>query len=195
MRELLTLLNADALAQLADAALHAPAGGCLVQIGVYKGGAAQRALYPVAISRALPLHLFDTFAGHPAAPSACDHATAHPAGRFGDVTLADLAALCAAMPDAVVHVGDVGTLTMPTEVAARGISLAHIDVDTYAATRAAVAACAPHMHPSAVWVFDDYGHDDCPGATAAVDEVFGPQPGRLPGAVRRILAHPSILSA
>jgi O-methyltransferase len=166
----ISLISPDNLATLLAYAAATPPGD-FVELGVYRGGSA-RELYRVAEAQGRTLFLYDTFTGHPA-PSEHDD-PAHPAGRFADC--ADPAALAREMPNARITVARFGILS---DVPAR-IAFAHVDVDLYPSTRAAIVALTPSMVRGGIMYFDDYGVPDCPGATKAADELLGDTLERLP---------------
>lgn len=55
-------------------------------------------------------------------------------------------------------------------------SLAHFDCDLYKPTRAALEAIWPRLSRGGVIIFDEYGIQDWPGETQAVDEFFADKP-------------------
>lgn len=158
-----SLIRPDALNELMETARAAPAGD-FVEVGVYKGGSAI-VLYDVAQAQGRRLFLFDTFYGIPVRDAKRD---AHNVGDFRDTSVA---AVRAAMPEALVYEG-VFPYTLPDDVGP--VAFAHIDVDQYASTLLTCQALASRMAPGGVMVFDDY--DVLAGARLAVDEVF---PGRV----------------
>lgn len=48
-----------------------------------------------------------------------------------------------------------------------------IDMDHYLPTKFACEFFKERMEPGGIIEFDDYHHVECPGATKAIDEVFG----------------------
>lgn len=134
--------------------------GCLVEVGVYKGGSAWH-LAKIAAIQNRTLHLFDTFSGIPFS----DEVDNHHEGDFADTSLV---AVRAAIPDAVFHVGEFPA-TLPDDLV--GIAFVHVDCDQYRSTQDAIACLFPRIVVRGVMLFDDY---DCTrGATLAVQEAFG----------------------
>ena len=158
-----TLLGPDSLATLLTLANGTPAipPAAFAEVGVYRGGVAWH-LAVLARQRGVPLHLFDTFTGIPEqdAPD-----TKHGIGEFGDTSFA---AVKAAVPDAVFHVG-VFPATLPPDLGP--LAFVHVDCDQYAATRSAIRLLYPLLIPRGVMLFDDY--DSVPGARLAADEMLG----------------------
>ena len=65
------------------------------------------------------------------------------------------------------------------EVAKREFCFVHIDVDLYQPTSDSLSFFYPRMVCGGVILFDDYGFIDCPGATAAVDELMRDKPEKI----------------
>ena len=59
------------------------------------------------------------------------------------------------------------------------VALAYFDLDLYEPTRDCLAAIWPHVTKGSVIAFDELGHPDYPGETAALREVLGTQACRL----------------
>ena len=154
-----TLLSPGALDDLAELAASSPAGGCFVEVGVYKGGSAQR-LAEVAAAQGRALYLFDTFKGIPV-QGPHDH---HQVGDFGD---ADAQAIRAAIPGAVVVEGVFPESIVPMPP----VAFTHIDCDQYASIAGAIMNLQALLMPSGVMLFDDYGCLE--GATRAVHDLIG----------------------
>jgi O-methyltransferase len=155
-----TMLTLDKLAALRDALLlTAGLPGDLAELGVCRGGAAKLIGHLQPDAR---LHLFDTFAGIPED----DSRGPLTAGTFAGDSPAEVAAFLS-NPRAVLHVGKFPA-TAPAELELR---FAHIDMDIYQSTRAAIACLAPRLVPGGVLLFDDYGWHDCPGVAQAVHEA------------------------
>lgn len=160
------------------AARRVPAGA-FAELGVYKGGSALM-LHLADPSR--PLHLFDTFAGHPPLwDYRHDRPGSHQPGTLGDtdaeVVRARLAAAGAQVelwvgtfPESLQRpelVGDVAYgRTLPP------LALVHVDVDLWASARAALLVFGRHLVRGGQLVLDDYGTDECPGVVQALDEYL-----------------------
>jgi O-methyltransferase len=138
--------------------------GDYAECGVWRGFMAEK------ISKGMnggKLWLFDSFKGH-AAPGEFDDAAKHPEGRYSDTSMAEVLAL---VPKAIVIPGYIPE----TFGAINGerFRFVHIDLDHYLPTKAACEFFKSRMVPRGIIRFDDYKFDECPGATKAVDEVFG----------------------
>lgn len=153
-----SLLDAQRMALLWKEATSVPPGD-FAEVGVYKGGSAMllRAAGPDRV-----LHLFDTFAGHPAqqVPGLDD---GHWAGRFNDTSAE---AVGERVGDCELYVGPF-PVTLP-DAWARKLALVHIDVDLYHSTRDALYWLVTMIVPGGVCICDDYG--TVPGAKQAVEE-------------------------
>lgn len=139
--------------------------GDAIEIGVYKGDSAR------VIRGYLPaerhLTLIDTFSGHSSFTEGKDDKE-HFIGRYNDN---DLEAIQALFKDSKTSIG-IGDICSATKVILGGpYCFAHIDVDNYEPTKAAINFVLPRMSPGGIIRFDDYGIV-C-GATAAVDELIG----------------------
>lgn len=136
--------------------------GCIVELGVYKGGSA-RYLAEIARGQGRKLYLYDTFAGIPVRDPIDTH-------RIGDFADTSMQAVAEAVPDAVLVPGVFpdSLIEMPP------IAFCHVDADQYQSVKAACERLGPLMAKGGVMVFDDYGQ--LAGATRAVDECF---PGRI----------------
>jgi O-methyltransferase len=147
---------------------HRP--GHVLEIGVYRGGSLSRLAEVVAEMcpeyRAIGI---DTFSGHPYS----DGHPVHPQGKYHDVDLRELARQLAQQPQGrlvELHSGRVEDILH--SLALKDVAFAHVDCDLYLPVR----YCAEHlpaiMKAGGTIYFDDYGHEHCPGATRAVDDVF-----------------------
>jgi hypothetical protein len=169
---LASLIDSHDLDVLCDLAAASPQG-CIIELGVYQGGSAQR-LYDVCEKQGRTLHLFDTFAGHPIV-TAHDTPTHHQ-GRYSDAITPD--ALQALLPNAVLHVGTFPD-TLPPDLS--DIALVHSDADLYAPTKAVCTLLPPRMVQGGMLYFDDYGRTECPGVERAITETFGAHAARVLG--------------
>lgn len=136
----------------------------IAEVGVWKGdGARQMAVHwPDA-----RLWLFDSFEGH-AEPCEFDDAKAHPRGRYADTSVEEIRRR---YPNAFIQRGYLPTVLniVHDEI----FRFVRIDVDHYWPTRWAAEFFKDRMEPGGIIEFDDYRHGECPGATKAIDEVFG----------------------
>jgi len=136
--------------------------GDAVEIGVHRGETAK------LICQLLPdstVYLFDTFYGMPREmiTVGVDY---HREKDFGDTSLKDVADYLKPEANATIVPG---TFPQSAEVSPR-IRFAHIDVDLYLSTIAALKWCWPLLVPGGVILNDDYGCGSCRGAKKAVDE-------------------------
>lgn len=162
-----TLVSREKCEVLWREAQAAPPGD-FVELGVYKGGSAMvlRAAAP-----ARWLHVFDTFTGHPPARSPLDSPRHHEVGRFGDTSRSEV----------LGRLGGFRVRDWPGDIRYTGllfharVALAHVDVDLYESTRAAIEMLGPLVVSGGAIIFDDYSDDDCPGAAMAVHEKFTSQ--------------------
>lgn len=144
--------------------------GNVVEVGVYKGGSLIR------LARALrdicpeyKVYGIDTFAGHPYT----DGHPVHPAGKYRDVLLPEIERLVAGEGlDAWVTLVRGKVEEVLSDLRLGDISFAHVDCDLYLPVKYCAQAFPPMMKAGGVIYFDDYGHDHCPGATRAVEEIF-----------------------
>lgn len=132
--------------------------GAFIEIGVFRGGTLAKI---AAFGR--PTFGFDTFEGIPA--SQVDQG-GHLAGEFA----ASLADVQAAVPKATLIPG-----VFPESWLDRfPVALAHVDVDTYAGTRDALAAILPQLVPGGVVIVDDAAWPPCAGVDEALAEIEPP---------------------
>ena len=151
--------------------------GNVVEVGVYRGGTIiplGQAVKEVseAIGRKLRVVGIDTFTGHPYSDSTAS--PFHKAGMYSNVDVDSLRN----------HIEDVGLAdyvelvegwaeTVLDGIDFDEVSFVHVDCDLYKSVRICAQVCESRLPNHGTVFFDDYGHDHCPGATAAVREVFG----------------------
>jgi hypothetical protein len=155
-----TLISTDRLASIRKEVLatnHMP--GDLAELGCYKGGSAKL----IRDHSRGTLHLFDTFAGIPDDDAA--EGGVHVKGEFAG-SLDDVKAVVGT-ENVEYHVGAFPTGREPD---AR-FRFAHVDLDTYQSTAAALAYLVPRMVPGGVILLDDFGWHCCPGVAIAVREA------------------------
>ena len=156
-----SLISEPSLNKMTELALLTPRG-CLVEIGVYKGGSAWY-LQEVARKQKRRLHLFDTFTGIPRAGEYDSH-------KVGDFADTDLSTVRKFIPDAEFHVGIFpNTLNFWHE----NIAFAHIDCDQYQTVRDCFAYLLPWLVRGGIMWFDDY--TNLPGVTRAIKECWSDQ--------------------
>lgn len=154
------LLTPQKLATLLDLAAGVrKLEGCIVELGVYQGGAL-KAL--AGEFREKQCYGFDTFAGMP--KESWREIDFHKPGEFGDTTLADVQA---AMPPNVKLIP--GLFPQSAQDFNSRICFAHVDMDLEKSTADAIVWLRPRMTPGGVVVFDDYHWQNCPGVAKAIE--------------------------
>jgi hypothetical protein len=167
-----TLLRHDRLYVLWQAAANLRSvPGAAAEIGSYRGGSAFfiASAFMQHAGAEVPVHVFDTFEGHPA-DAITEHDPYHRPGQFQTTAYEDVRALLSPFAQLRIHRGDV-RLTLPglEESAYR---LVHIDTDLYEPTRACLDYFGARMSRDGVIVVDDYGSKKCPGVPKAVAEFM-----------------------
>jgi O-methyltransferase len=146
--------------------------GDYAEAGVWRGEVAE--YISKRMAPGARLWLFDSFLGHPE-PGEFDDAVAHPKGRYADTSLEMVRARC---PDAIIVPGFMpGSLEVAAETMFRFV---RVDVDHYATTKSVVRFFRDRMVRGGIMEFDDYNHNECPGATKAIDEIIGAANVKLP---------------
>lgn len=139
--------------------------GDYAECGVWQAYMAK--IINAGMNREATLYLLDSFQGH-AAPTEFDDAREHPQGRYANTSVEMVSSL---VPGATVLAGYIPeTFERIKECTFRFV---HIDVDHYLPTKAACEFFWPRMVTGGIIRFDDYKDSGCPGATRAVNEVFG----------------------
>lgn len=149
-----SVMAPDAIGSLMYYASRAPAGA-IVEIGVYRGGSAW---HLAKLGR--PLYLYDTFEGIPY-QGALDHG--NPVGKFADTSAEAVQAL---IPSATVIKGLFPASLVPMPP----VAFVHADADQYESIKAIIEHMPARMVKGGMILFDDFGVEDCPGATRAVME-------------------------
>lgn len=149
--------------------------GDVAECGTYKGASAfflARRIQEAGGGRRLCL--FDSFAG-----------LSPPDQRDGDWWQAgNLSATSEAVRSTLAPLGDLSFVDIYdgwiplrfSEVANRRFCLVHIDVDLLAPTRDSLEFFYPRLSKGGIMVFDDYGHQSCPGVTFVVDAFMAGKP-------------------
>jgi hypothetical protein len=167
-----TLLGYDRLYGLWQALRNvANVPGAAAEIGSFRGGSAffLAAGLEAVTGEEVPLHVFDTFEGHPSA-ALSTHDGNHTAGQFGETSVDEVTAYLSRFARTRIHRGDV-LLTLP-DLDDVPFRLVHIDTDLYLPTRTCLEYFGPRLQPGAVVVLDDYSADKCPGVRAALVEYL-----------------------
>lgn len=133
--------------------------GCVVEVGVWKGGSAWH-LLEVCREQGRALFLYDTFTGMPFS----DPEDNHGVGDFHGTSAEEVSRL---MPDAHVIAG----IFPDTLVEMPPIAFAHVDCDQYRSVKSCIDVLSPLMVKGGVMWFDDF---NCTrGCTRAVHEAYG----------------------
>ena len=150
--------------EMLDAVRDLPAGD-YAECGVWQGWMAEK--ISAGMNPYARLFLFDTFTGH-GEPCRFDDAEKHPQGRYADTNWETVQKR---IPKANLVIGDIrDNLDWAMD---RKFRFVHIDLDHYEPTKCAAEFFKSRMVPGGIIRFDDYNHVETPGATKAVDEVFG----------------------
>lgn len=154
---LMSLVGESVIREMMDV-LSTVGDGCVVEVGVYKGGTAYF-LDQWAQHMGRQTYLYDTFTGIPyAGPD-----DSHRIGDFGDTSRETVAAL---IPKACVVEGVFPSSAVPMPP----IAFAHIDVDQYQSYVDSCKYLDPLMAHKGVMWFDDA---NClPSAARAVHEMY-----------------------
>ena len=152
---MLTQETVDALVHVASSTPP----GCLVEVGVYKGGSAAM-LHCLAVEQHRALYLYDTFAGIPYKAVVDEHEI----GEFSDTSVEEVREHC---PHAIITVG-----IFPDSAVEMGpIAFVHLDCDQYRAYQESIEYLAPRMTPGGIMWFDDT--TNLYGARLAVMDALG----------------------
>jgi macrocin-O-methyltransferase TylF-like protien len=143
--------------------------GSAAEIGSYRGGSAYfiASAFVSMTGEEVPLHVFDTFAGHPE-QAITDHDQFQTAGQFGGTSVESVREYLSGFRRLQIHQGDV-LQTLP-DLEDDAYRLVHIDTDLYRPTRACLEYFTSRMSTHGVIVVDDYGSQKCPGVPNAVRE-------------------------
>jgi hypothetical protein len=144
--------------------------GNVLEIGVYRGGSLARLASIVKdVCPQFQAIGIDTFTGHPYS----DNHPVHPTGKYADANLKELGnALDRAGLGSwiTLHQGRVEEVFRSLNIGE--VAFAHIDCDLYIPIKYCATEVPRVMLHDGLMYFDDYGHDHCPGATRAVQEIF-----------------------
>lgn len=157
MQILLTPKKLACLLQLAASVKNL--AGCIVELGVYQGGAL-RAL--AGECREKQCYGFDTFVGMP--KESWNPIDFHKPGEFGDTSLQ---AVKDAMPANVKLIA--GLFPDSAAEFREPICFAHVDMDLEKSTADAIEWLRARMVPGGIIVFDDYHWQNCPGVAKAIE--------------------------
>jgi O-methyltransferase len=147
--------------------------GAVAEVGSFRGGSA-RFLAAAFAARGShpPVHVIDTFQGHPEYADV-SRDVAHTPGRFSDTDVEEVRAYLSDFTNVTVHQGTFeGT---SAQIADLDYRLIHIDVDIYRTTANCLRFFWPRLIAGGAIVVDDYGFTSCPGLKQAVDEFVAEQ--------------------
>jgi O-methyltransferase len=167
-----TLLGYDRLYVLWQAARNVKrVPGAVAEVGSYRGGSAYflATAFIAATGHEVPMHIFDTFEGHPA-QAITEHDTFHQPGQFHATKYEMVAAYLSPFRQLAIHRGDV--LASLTGLAESSYRLVHLDTDLYKPTLDCLEYFGRRMSPGGVIVIDDYASRKCPGVPKAVVEYL-----------------------
>ncbi len=147
--------------------------GNVLEVGVYRGGTL------IALAEAMrevcpeyTVYGIDTFAGHPYS----DGHPVHPVGKYADANMRDMEEYIRSrgLADQIVlYQGKVEEILKSLPI--KDVSFSHIDCDLYIPVKYCAENVPKIMHSHGVIYFDDYGHEHCPGAIKAIEEIFDDQ--------------------
>lgn len=179
-----TLLHYDRLYTIYQALSHAvkqlPADAPinLAEVGVYRGGTSRFMLEVAQVQsgRTARLHCFDTFQGHDERDvvEGRDLPAVQAPGSFSNTAASAVAEYLDGAGEVELAIGRFQDTC--DSYAGRQFCFAHLDVDLYEPTKAALEFFARHMVSGGAIVVDDCGIKTCPGVMLAVDEFIAANP-------------------
>lgn len=138
------------------------------EVGSYKGGSAKFiALVHQQFGVTPPIHVVDTFAGHPDTIN-LQLDGPHRAGWFSDTSAESVKEYLKPFSNVTVHVGPIEEKS--PELEAMQFHFVHVDVDIYNPTVHCLDFFWPRLCGLGVIVCDDYGFQSCKGTKKAVDD-------------------------
>jgi predicted O-methyltransferase YrrM len=117
----------------------------------------------------VPMHVFDTFEGHPA-EAISEHDPFQSPGQFGGTAYDAVCEYLSPFTQLRIHKGDV--LTSLPNLEESPYRLVHIDTDLYQPTIVCLDYFGQRISPGGVIVIDDYASKKCPGVPKAVSEYL-----------------------
>ncbi len=144
--------------------------GNVLEIGVYRGGTLiELAKQVQQVTPTFKVYGIDTFTGHPYD----DNHPVHPTGKYDDVDIDELAQLFKQENlEGVIELYKGKVEEIFKSLNLKNISFVHVDCDLYIPVKFCAEFITPLINKGGMIYFDDYGHEHCPGATKAVEEVF-----------------------
>lgn len=153
-----TLVDGPSIEDILCALHNVPAGGCFVEVGVFRGGTAQF-IEMRAIETGRQFFAYDTFTGIPYS----DEIDKHVPGDFEETDYEMVQA-------ALAHTTVVKGVFPGSAVPMPPIAFAHIDCDQYRSIKESVEYLRDKMVPGGIMLFDDFSSLE--GAKKAVLELF-----------------------
>lgn len=143
----------------------------VAEIGSYRGGSAYflASAFKTLTGEELPLHVIDTFEGHPAKVSTIADPF-HKQGMFGDTDYEAVKSYLSPFSRLQIHQGEFSEAARSLPEMTFG--LVHIDVDIYQSTVDCLEYFGARLAPGGVMVVDDYGAPKCQGVYQAVTEFL-----------------------
>lgn len=176
-----TLLGQDRLWILWQAALNTASLGLpAAEVGAYRGGSSYflATAFRKALGHDIPIHVVDTFEGHPEGQLSDADDPRHVAGLFASkVSYEDVVEYLSPFEQVTVHKGAFATVVDRLPQGAYGF--AHIDVDVYRPMLECLRFFGPRLVPGGVMVLDDYEARKCPGVARAAEEFLAEYDGFL----------------
>ncbi len=170
-----TLLNYDRLLILWQAVRNTyRLQQSVAEVGSYRGGSAHFIASAFNYFGSVPpIHIFDTFTGHPDQIDATRDGP-HAVGLFSDTSLDKVTEYLAGFKNLSIHAGRFEDRC--SDVQDSSFGLVHIDVDIYESTVNCLNFFWPRLVPNGVMVMDDYGFTNCVGLKEAVDRFVADTP-------------------
>lgn len=148
-----------------------PLNEAVAEVGTYKGGSARFIAAALNYRKCTPpIHVFDTFQGHPSIVIPELDGPHSAQGLFADTDVAAVRQYLSVFSNVEIHQGAFRDTN--AEVRDATFSLVHIDVDIYQSGVECLDFFWPRLHPEGVLVIDDYGFTTCRGLKKAVDEFI-----------------------
>ncbi len=137
------------------------------EVGTYQGGSAWFIAAALQYwELAVPLHVIDTFSGHPDVIEP-ELDGPHTTGTFADTSLPAVQQYLSEFQSVEIHPGEFAEVA--PRLADRWFGLVHLDVDLYQSAVAALEFFWPRLAVGGCIVVDDYGFTTCRGMKLAVD--------------------------
>jgi len=146
------------------------------EVGSYRGGSAfflARA-FKEFLGRELPLHVIDTFEGHPDKITQ-EFDNQHAEGYFSDTSVEAVQDYLSCFSKVIVHKGEFTSVVKDISINKYGF--VHIDVDIYQSILDCLNYFGKRIAEGGVIVVDDYGTVSCPGVERAVKEYLSQNEG------------------